>query len=112
MAPVTTTKLGKILKAWVGFGGYQDAQFGYGFELGGTDWSTQDFWGFWANEPNDDSTWGSLDQNNAWGKANRDLIAALVKAKATRLEELRDKPVQAIFVNDRLVSWRILEEVL
>lgn len=104
-------ELGKIAKVRFGFGGYQDAQFGVGFELGGKGWGVSDFWGMWATRSSN-CEWTEQDQNAEWGSALRQLIALMQEAKVTDVAKLQGVPVEAVFVDRGLVSWRVLTEVL
>lgn len=46
------------------------------------------------------------------GRAVDEIYRHMKKAKVTRLQDLKNKPVEMIFENHVLKSWRILEEVL
>lgn len=106
------TELGKIERAEFGFGGYQDAQLGIGFTLGGEGWGVTDFWGAWGTEPSEHAKWDRDDQVKELGETClrvRDLLKA---AKVYRVDQLSGKPIQAKFDGNLLKEWRILTEVL
>jgi hypothetical protein len=109
---VTETKLGRIKSAHVGYGGYEDAMFGASFELGGDGWGTGDFWGTWSNPPSSGAKWTLAAQSEIFAETMRKLIDLLTKAKVTRVEDLKDIPIEVVFENQVRKSWRILEEVL
>ena len=105
------TKLGKIQSCRHGFGGYQDAMFGYTFTLGGDGWGVGDFWGTWADRP-DYSKWTDKDQADIFA-ANAARVRDLLKAaKVSSFSNLEGVPVEIQFEDMRLKSWRILTEVL
>lgn len=87
-----TTELGKISSVKLGFGGYQDVQFGLSltFEMP-----------------------GSGVQTFITGENTLLKIEFLLKsAKIDDLQKLKNIPVQITFENSVLKSWRILTEVL
>lgn len=105
--------LGKIQKVHIGLGGYQGAMIGIGFTLTGEGWGAQTEWyGFWAREPDKDTQWTEKDKIEKLGKTFKKLGDLLKQAKKTNAYDLEGVPVEAVFVNDRLQEWRILNEVL
>lgn len=104
-------KLGKIKKVNLGFGGYQEAQFGLSIILGNKDWGTSDFWGFWA-ERQDSCEWKEADQIKCFGELSLRIRDLLKAAKADDIEKLIDKPIEAEFEGNMLKGWRILTEVI
>lgn len=105
-------KLGKISKAVYGFGGYQDAQFGYwiSFSMPGGGVGTGD--GFWTGAPAKSAKWTSQDQVECFGKITKDIIKIMQQAKVRNFTDLVGIPVELTFDSLKLISWRILEEVL
>jgi len=104
-------ELGKIERVEVGMGGYEDAMFGVSFVLGGKGWGVGDFWGTWANR-NEEAKWTVKEQSEVFAETSRRLIKLLEKAQVQTVGELKGKPVEATFEDQRLKSWRLLDEVL
>jgi len=105
--------LGKIDSFRVGFGGYQDAQFGYWFTLrfdkcsgvgGGK--------GPWATEVSAHTKWTEADRSAQFDEVMRDLWKFLEQAKKREVHELVGIPVEVTMEGNMLKSWRVLEEVL
>ena len=113
----TETKLGKIKSMQLGYGGYQDAQLGFSFQLGGGDgWGicTQ-FYGAWADGPSSGAKWTKEDQTKALGEAFLTLRELMDDAGVKDARDLVGKPVEVEIGGDgigTLQSWRILKEVL
>lgn len=107
------TKIGKIKNITFGFGGYQEAMLGLSIELGSDQgsWGAHDFKGWWAIR-SEHCKWTEED----WKKTNHETFLfmgkLLTEAKKTNLEKLKGVPVEVIFENSTLKSWRILTEVL
>lgn len=110
----TRIELGKIAKATFGMGGYRDAMFGLSVMLEGQSWGAGDFKGFWSQsiEHNQNCKWTEDDRSKAYSDTCRFLDELLRKAKRKYVAELVGVPVEATFDGMRLVSWRVLEEVL
>lgn len=106
------TELGKIQKATFGFGGYQDAQFGVGFTLGGNAWGVSDFRGGWGMEPSDHAKWTAAENNGVIADACTWLRDILNAAGKTDISQLPGTPIEATFEGMKLSSWRVLKEVL
>ena len=105
-------QFGKIRKASYGFGGYQDAQFGISFDLGGEHWGVSDFWGGWADKPTSGAQWTRKDQL-AWHAETAERICELLKAaKVNSVAKLPGIPIEVSFDGNLLKSWRVLTEVL
>ncbi len=106
-------RLGKILNARFGLGGYQDAMIGISFTLGGDSWGVADFWGTWAMKPDPvRAKWTEAEQIEMLGKVVLRLAKLLEDAKVQHVDELVGVPVEVeIDANNALASWRILTEV-
>jgi hypothetical protein len=105
------TELGKIKSIEFGCGGYDDAMTGLTIFLGGDGWAVGDFKGTWTNRPNN-AEWTEETQVRHWGEAVKFLRDLLKAAKVKSLSDLSGIPVEVTFDNHKLVSWRVLEEVL
>ncbi len=107
------TELGKIKTVHVGIGGYQDAQLGYSFTLGGKGWGVQTiFKGHWAFKRTEHAKWSEEDRVKALGETYLELGQLLKDAGVNDVSELIGKPVEVTFDGTVLDSWRILTEVL
>lgn len=104
-------ELGKIKQLSLGMGGYQDAMFGFSFTLEGVAWGVQDFWGTWATHY-ESCKWTVEEQNSQFIEALLKVKKLMEIAKVNNFEKLRNIPIEAEFSENKLVSWRILEEVL
>jgi hypothetical protein len=109
---MTRTELGKIRKAAFGWGGYGDGMIGISFDLGGNVWGVGDHWGAWGIEHTQYCKWTEEDRLKQLGEVCMRLGALLTKAKATDIVGLIDIPVEVTFDGNKLISWRVLEEVL
>lgn len=105
-------ELGRIQKIDFGMGGYQDAQFGLSVTLGGDSWAVGDFWGHWSMAPTAGAQWTVEDQSRTFSDVSRRILALLQDAKVDTVAKLAGKPIEAAFDGNKLVSWRILKEVL
>jgi hypothetical protein len=108
-------ELGKIKHVKCGFGGYQDAMLGINFELGGDGWGVNtDFYGTWATFVKCDERckWTEKDRDEEYAKALRKLGELLSDAKVRDISELKGIPIECSFDANKLVSWRVLKEVL
>ena len=106
------TELGKIQRASFGYGGYQDAQFGVSFTLGGEFWGVGDFRGGWGMEPSEHAKWTAEENNKVISEACVWLRDILKAAKKQHIAELIGVPIEATFDGLKLSSWRVLTEVL
>ena len=104
-------KLGKISKVSFGFGGYQEAQFGISFVLGGESWGVGDFWGMWASRTTG-AKWSVEDQKESFGDMCLKIIDLLKLAKVDSVDKLKGTPVEVEFEGNCLKSWRVLKEVI
>lgn len=84
-------ELGKISSVQLGFGGYEDAQFGISLSFSGSGWSVQ--------------TFENLDEEKVKGW--------LINAKVKTLDKLVNIPVEIEFKDYNVFNnFRILTEVL
>ncbi len=109
---MTETKLGKIQRFDIGMGGYDEAMFGLTVTLGGPGWGVGDFDGTWAHEPDAHCKWTRHDQMELWANMCVRVRNLMQKAKVQTCADMVGIPIEARFENNRLVSWRVLEEVL
>jgi hypothetical protein len=109
---MSETKLGKITHVKFGMGGYQDAQIGIGFTLGGDSWAVGDFWGDWSLDPSKNAQWTDADRINNLGKICMRINKLLEQAKVQSVDKLKNIPIEATFDVMTLKSWRVLTEVL
>jgi hypothetical protein len=105
-------KLGKISRASFGRGGYQEAMIGISFSLEGDGWGVCDFWGDWSLKRSGNEKWTEEDRFTNIGKVVMRLNALMVDAKVDDVNGLVGVPVAVEFDGMKLVSWRILTEVL
>ena len=105
-------ELGSIKRATFGFGGYQDAEIGLNLTLGGESWGVGDFKGAWAIDRSEYAKWSEEDRRQGWADAVRLLNDTLKAAKKQHVGELAGTPIIATFDGNRLVTWRVLTEVL
>lgn len=107
-------KMGKIVNLNLGYGGYQDAQFGLSVNLGGKGWAVHDFKGCWSISTKCDEycRWTEGDRNKSFSDTMRFINDLLIKAKKESIDQLKNVPIEVTFENGLLKSWRILEEVL
>lgn len=105
-------ELGKIQSASFGHGGYQNAQIGVFFAFEGDGWGTGDFWGFWNGERNEDAQWTEMDRLAALGATVMRLDQILLDAEVNSVENMVGVPVEITFDHWKMVSWRVLKEVL
>lgn len=105
-------ELGKISHIRFGRGGYDDAMFGlsitFKFQSGGV----QEFIGTWDFEPDDNCKWTREDQTKHFADVCRKVAEMLRQTQKKDVYELVGTPVSLTFDGMRLVSWRILDEVL
>ena len=113
-APIshTRTELGRIQKAAFGWGGYQEVMIGLSITFGGKSWGCGDFKGAWGVERTEFSQWSEEDRLRQLGEACMFLRDLLKSAGKTSVEQLVGTPIEATFEGTKLVSWRVLDEVL
>lgn len=109
------TQLGKISRASFGLGGYQDAMVGLSLTFSGKGWGVCDFIGAWSLERSESTKWTEEERLTDIGKAGMKLAEMLTKIGKRDVSELVGTPVQVTFEREyggKLVSWRLLDEVL
>ena len=104
-------ELGRIKLARFGYGGYQDAQFGFSIEIEGEAWGVSDFCGTWAKRPSY-AEWTEADQAARFATAVTLLRDTLDAAKKRHVAELAGTPVEVTFDGLRMTTWRVLKEVI
>jgi hypothetical protein len=102
-----TKEFSKIHAVKFGNGGYQDIMFGFTFHLG----AVSDFWGTWATH-REECKWTPDDQNKQFLSAFLRVKQLMSDAKKTDFSALAGTPIEIIYENSTLKSWRILTEVL
>jgi len=105
-------KLGKIRSVKFGFGGYQDAQFGVWFTLGGDCWEVGDGSGVWQKDADENTKWTQEDKEKEMIKIMKYISDLLYQAKVSEVHELEGKPVEIEWNGKCLKSWRLLTEVI
>ena len=105
-------KLGKIQFIKFGHGGYDGAQIGISFTLGGDGWGTADFWGHWAGQRSENHKWTDMSRWADLGRVIMRIDNLLNEAKVNSIIELKGIPIEVIFQNNHLKSWRVLTEVV
>lgn len=108
----TTVELGKITHAAFGYGGYQDAMIGLSLRFGGKNWGTAEFTGFWSEDRSSSALWTEEDRTSVLGNTVMKLNELLKEAKVNDVTGLVGIPVRCEFINNSLVKWNILTEVL
>lgn len=106
------TELGRIKKITFGYGGYQDAMLGLSVTLGGKAWGVGDFKGAWGIDRSEHAKWSEEDRFRQLGETCMFLRDLLRKAGKQTVDQLEGVPVECTFDGTKLVSWRILEEVI
>jgi hypothetical protein len=104
-------ELGCIRNATFGYGGYQDAMFGFGVTLAGEAWGVSDFTGSWPKRPARASYTAEEHQASLLEGVTR-LHETLRAAKRQHVAELVGTPIEATFEGGTLKSWRVLTEVI
>jgi hypothetical protein len=109
---MTETYLGKIESIYFGYGGYQDAEIGLSITFSGN-WGGVSWWkGNWSIERSERCKWTDEDRDKSFAELVHFINDTMKKAKVTRLEQLKGKPVEVTIERGTLKDWRILEEVL
>ena len=106
------TELGRIRAISFGMGGYQDAMIGISVALQGKAWGVDDFKGAWATDRTDRCQWTEEDRVREFGAVCMWLRDLLRAANKQRIDQLAGVPIEATFDGNKLVSWRVLDEVL
>jgi hypothetical protein len=105
-------ELGRIQKASFGWGGYQDAMIGLSLTLGGEGWGVGDFRGAWGIERSEHAQWSEVGRQVQLGEVCMWLRDILKAANKQHVADLPGTPIEATFDGMKLVSWRVLTEVL
>ncbi len=108
-------ELGKIKSVSFGIGGYQDAMLGVFFDLGGNGWGVitdKCAWDCTLIRHDKNCKWSEEDRTRQYDKIMRYISVLLNESKVKTIDKLKGIPVEAIFDNGVLKSWRILTEVL
>ncbi len=108
-------ELGKIVDVYVGLGGYQDNSLGIHFTFESKGWGVSDsnsFWDINNIEHSEYTKWSEEDRKNAYYDIMVYISNLLKEANVRKVEQLKNIPVEVIFEDDKLKSWRILTEVL
>jgi hypothetical protein len=95
--------LGKIDRAEVGFGGYQEAMFGLTIGFSSGSMVCGDFLGSFPKETPEPGRWDQFGDK---------IIELLRDAKVDSVSKLVGKPVEICFDGLSLKTWRVLIEVL
>lgn len=103
--------LGKLGNVTFGAGGYDGAMTGFTFPLHGEKGSSVDFWGTWTSR-SDSAKWTEQDRINTQGKYAVKVSNILTQAKKPSIDKLEGTPIEIVWINQNLYSWRILTEVL
>lgn len=108
------TELGKIESVRFGFGGYQGCQFGLFLGFHGDGWCSGTQEAFWDRsfEITKSTQWTEKDRSEGYLRAMDLLQDTLRKAKKDDISQLVGVPVEVVFEDRTLHSWRVLEEVL
>jgi len=105
------SRFGKIRSVRFGAGGYDDAMFGFSFDLGGDGWGVGDFWGTWSTRSTG-AKWTIEDQNKTFLESLLKVKALLKDAKKNEFSQLVGVPIEVTFNANTLSTWRILTEVI
>jgi hypothetical protein len=109
---MTEKLLMKITHAELGFGGYQDAEFGVRFNFSGRYSSIGTFKGHWAGKRSEYAKWTEQDRDKVFSDTMHWVSELLVQAKKSSLSELVGVPVEVEIENNTFKSFRILTEVI
>lgn len=105
-------ELGKITSAYIGYGGYQDAQMGLHLQFGGKGWGIGNSKAMWGGERSSGAKWSEEDRIKAWGEIMAYADELLLAAKVRDVSKLVGIPVEVITEGGSFKSFRILTEVL
>jgi len=84
---------------------------GFGFTLEVKGFGTLDFWGTWS-EWHEGCKWTVDEQSGYFADAVRRVKSLLYDAGVQHLHELKGKPIEITNDGNKMISWRILKEVL
>ena len=109
-----TKELGIIKDIYMGMGGFENAMFGLSITVGRPEsgWCAQDFIGSWDRDADEFCKWTNGDRDVEFLKASLKIRELLKLSKKRYLYELKGTPVEAIFEDNILKSWRVLIEVI
>ena len=108
-------KLGKIARVKFGIGGYQESCLGIFFTLDFKGCGAMDSWSTWDAEKikvTEYTKWTEETRSADYADIMRKISKLLHEAKVESVEDLKGVPIEAEFKDLKLVSWRVLEEVL
>lgn len=108
-------QLGKISHVKFGIGGYQDCCLGifFSFSFDGTGCnSDKSAWDKNRIKHTAHSKWSEDDRSKQYAEIMRYVSDLLSDAKVESVDKLKGVPIEAEFDGMKLVSWRILKEVL
>lgn len=112
----TQKQIGKIQSIRFGQGGYQDAMIGLSVSLGSDKdaWGVGDFRGTWdlGIKVDESTKWTEKDRDMQFAETMRFVSELLTKAKVGDVSRLVGTPVEVTFENNKLKSWRVLEEAI
>ena len=105
-------RLGKLQNVRFGWGGYQEAEFGFSATITGDGWGVGTFKGAWGIQRSDHAKW-SEEERRGWLADTALFVRDLLKAaKKQHVAQLDGVPVEATFEGSLLKEWRVLTEVL
>jgi len=108
--------LGKIVKARFGNCGYQGAMFGLNVEFNfeGCAYVNDEITGFWNEgiKHTEYCKWTEDERSDARVEMIKRIDKILSDAKVDYVDQLVGKPVELELLTSKLVSWRILTEVI
>ena len=108
-------KIGKINSIRLGYGGYQNAQFGLTIDFTSSKeaWGVIDFKGFWSTDTKSKGCkWTEKDRDSSFAETMRLINKLLSESNKQSLDQLKGTPVEVTFDGMVLKSWRILTEVI
>ena len=107
-------RIGKINSISLGYGGYQDAQFGLSVDFTSKNgWGVSDFKGCWSTDTKSKGCkWTEKDRDASFAETMRLINKLLSESNKKSLDQLKGTPVEVTFDGNMLKSWRILTEVI
>jgi hypothetical protein len=103
--------LGKIESVKFGNGGYDNAMFGFSFDLSFGGCGIFDFWGTWSKH-HEYCKWTIEEQNEHFLRIFLRVKSLMEDAGVDDFKDLERTPIEVEVDDGTLVSWRILKEVL
>jgi hypothetical protein len=104
--------LGKISNCSFGYGGYQGAQIGIFFDFECNGGGISDGWAFWSGKRSENARWSDADRIEALGEITMRIDWILKSAKKESVAALVGTPVEITMEDFKLVTWRVLTEVI